>query len=363
MLSKTGKTSLSYELLLISFFIIIITGINGFIALAMLLGLSELKFGRDPSNKHGVSSGNSRLGGLAITLSVILGVMINLYLISNLDVKNLSNELDSVAMLSLIIGFIGLAEDFRQGYSSIMRLILMFVVVTIGLYLIPVLIPYELKLFEYTGASDSIIIMYFFTSFMVCGFINAGNIADGANGLLASIFLSFFLIAYDIDKTIFNLSILTTLITFILFNVTTGRIFLGDFGAYGLSALVAFKSLEIYSINDISVFFIASILVYPCFEITRSLIMRSLNSTSLFSPDNHHLHNHINDYLLKNGFKENFSNSLTGLGLAFINSVLPLSLYFSGIPMQSQLWKVIFTLQLIILIIIYNFFTKNLKVR
>ena len=94
--------------------------------------------------------------------------------------------------------------------------------------------------------NDSQIFIYAFTIIMVCGFINAGNIADGANGLLTSIYFGFFLVAYSIDSSIFNFSVLTSLLAFIVFNVSTGRIFLGDFGAYFLSALVAYKCLEFY---------------------------------------------------------------------------------------------------------------------
>tara|TARA_B000000475_G_C15964907_1_gene434589 strand:+ start:135 stop:1226 length:1092 start_codon:yes stop_codon:yes gene_type:complete len=357
------KSSFGFDLVIIYFLIIIITGINGFIALTMLFILSELNFGRDPNNKHGVTSGNSRLGGLAITFSIIFGVIINLQIISNFNLENFKNELDSITFLSLIIGLIGLAEDFRQGYSSTTRLIIMFIIITIGLYFMPALIPYNLEVFQFLGLSDYKIFVYLFTSFMVCGFINAGNIADGANGLLASIFFAFFLIAYDIDNTIFNLSILTTLITFILFNVSTGRIFLGDFGAYGLSALVALKSLEIYSVNEVNVFFLASILIYPCFEIVRSLILRIYNNASILSPDNLHLHNFINNYLIKKGFKNNVSNSGTGLGIAFISSIIPLSLYFSGTNLHSELWEVIFIIQIIFLTAIYIFLQKKLMIR
>ena len=88
---------------------------------------------------------------------------------------------------------------------------------------------------------------------------NSGNItiADGANGLLALIFLAFFAVLYDIDSSNLNFSILISLVSFTIFNVTSGRIFLGDFGAYFLSSRVAFKSLEVYSSEQISGFFLA----------------------------------------------------------------------------------------------------------
>ena len=111
-------------------------------------------------------------------------------------------------------------------------------------------------------------------------------------------FDSFFVIAYTIDSSIFNFSVVISLLAFIIFNVFTGRIFLGDFGSYSLSSLVAFKSLEFYSNNDISVFFLSAILIYPCFEIMRSLIIRAIKSRSIMAPDNNHLHNYLNKFVL-----------------------------------------------------------------
>ena len=106
---------------------------------------------------------------------------------------------------------------------------------------------------------------------------------------------------------------IVSLLVFFIYNVGTGRVFLGDFGAYFLSAIVALSSLKVYAEHDISVFLLASILVYPCFEITRSLIVRFFSKVSLMSPDNNHLHNHANDYFLSLGLDSHKSNSLTGL--------------------------------------------------
>ena len=90
---------------------------------------------------------------------------------------------------------------------------------------------------------------------MISGFINAGNIADGANGLLSLVYLVFFLVLYSINPSIFYSSMIISLAIFFAYNVTTGRIFLGDFGAYFLSAIVAYSSLKIYAEYDVSVFF------------------------------------------------------------------------------------------------------------
>ena len=137
---------------------------------------------------------------------------------------------------------------------------------------------------------------------------------------------------------------------------------MGDFGAYFLSAFVAFSSLKIYSEYDISVFLIATILIYPCFEITRTLIIRFMTNVSLMSPDNNHLHNYLHDYFISVGLNSHNSNSLTGLILASFTSILPLYLFIRGINQNDNKWLPLFKCEILFLCQIYLILNKiNLK--
>lgn len=335
------------------------TGINGLIAFILFITFSKLNIGRDPLNKHGLADGNSRLGGVAIIISIIIGCCSHLFFREGFSFSLFFIEISPLIIFSLAIGLIGLIEDLSQNINSIARLYSMLVLVAISLYFSPELIPHNLILFKFIGSNNLFILIYLFTIIMVCGFINAGNMADGANGLLAYIILAFFIVLYSIDQSVLNFSIVITLLAFIIFNTSTGKIFLGDFGAYFLSSLVAFKSLELYSNQQISVFFLATILIYPCFELTRSLLIRTMRSVSVLSPDNDHLHNYVNTLLLTNGFKKHISNSITGLGIAFLTTIIPVTLYFSGVSINSELWKMLFLIELIMLTFIYILFEKN----
>lgn len=356
---EKSHKKISNEMVFLSFLILILTGLNGLIAYLFLMIFSSVNFGRDPIIKHGIASGISRLGGLAIFLSVIIGVISNLFLLESLSIESIYAQIDNIVYFSILIGLIGLAEDFSQSFSSLARLVIMFIFVGISLKFMPQLVPYDLGLFSILGSENSSILVFLFTLIMVSGFINAGNIADGANGLLASIFLAFFVIMYSLDGSIFNFSILMSLLAFIIFNVITGRIFLGDFGAYSLSALVAFKALEVYLNYKLSIFLLASILIYPCFELTRSLLVRLISKASLMSPDNDHLHNYFNDYLLSFGFKKHTTNSMTGLGLSLITSGPPLIIYFSNIETSDYFWVYFFLIQINLLVFIYLYCLKK----
>ena len=80
---------------------------------------------------------------------------------------------------------------------------------------------------------------------------------DGANGLLVTIYIAFFIVLLSFDHSVLYVSLITALLTFALYNILIGRVILGDFGAYVLSALVAFNCLKIYGQNDVSVFLFA----------------------------------------------------------------------------------------------------------
>jgi UDP-N-acetylmuramyl pentapeptide phosphotransferase/UDP-N-acetylglucosamine-1-phosphate transferase len=359
MKEKFAKEGYESSVLLVLLATILVTGINGLVAFLFFAFFSSIKYGRDPKLKHGLSPGKSRLGGVAIIISIMIGCCSHVFFNTDFNINLLFSEFDHIFAISIIIGVIGLIEDLNQNTSSKARLVWMMIIVSIFFVFVPALIPSNFFLLSYLYSNNLEILAFLFTTVMVTGFINAGNIADGANGLLTSIFFFFFLIAYSLDNTVFNFSVLITLLAFIIFNVSTGKIFLGDFGSYSLSSLVALKSLEFYLEMNVSLFFWASVLIYPCFEIARSLLIRSIRKMELMKPDNNHLHNHINTFILGLGFSKHTSNSITGLGIALTSSIIPIILYFSGTSLDSNMWRIFFLIQLITLSLIYIFFEKK----
>lgn len=358
MIERLPKEGVTNTVSLVIVLTVIATGIHGLISVLFLMFISRLNIGRDPELKHGVAKGSSRLGGIAIIFSVLSGITINLYLDNSLLLSNFSKYIDNILLFSLLIGLIGLLEDLHQNLMSSLRLLLILIFVGVALALTPQLIPFDLPIFAGINEENNFIFIYLFTVVMVSGFINAGNIADGANGLFPSICLVFFIVCEFIHPSIPHISLIVSLLTFTIYNVCTGRIFLGDFGAYFLSAMVAFSSLNIFMNYNVSVFLFASILVYPCFELVRSLLTRSINKVSMMSPDNNHLHNLVNHYLLSWGFSMHKSNSITGLGLALISSGPPLFMIYLKVQPTDNLWFYLLVFQLLCLSTIYMFLGK-----
>ncbi len=362
MIEKNPVQSVGSGVAILILIIIILTGLHGLFSLFVLMAASRMEIGRDPEGKHGVSSGASRLGGLSILLSFFIGIALNIYINDSLNYKSLINSTNFIYPFSFLIGLIGLVDDFKQSLSSLFRLLAIIFIILVGLALMPNILPNKLELFHYLDEPYRWVFIYFFTTVMIAGFINAGNIADGANGLLSISYLAFFYCLNSIDPSVPNLSMIVSLLIFIIYNISTGRVFLGDFGAYFLSALVAFCSLSAYKNHDVSVFFFAAILIYPCFEITRSLFFRSLNRVSIMGADNNHLHNKVNYYFLSSGLDSHKANSMTGVLLAFISSALPTYLFIKGFSISDSVWLGIFLFEFVLLCFIYLLLSKiNLK--
>ena len=349
---------ITFGLMIVLVLTAIFSGAHGLLSILFMVIISRFSIGRDSYSAHGVSSGASRLGGVAILFALISGIILNHYLNNTLSFKNISPYFNSIFLFSLLIGLIGLVEDCTQSLSSKTRLSLILFAVATSLIVMHELLPHKLIIFDQLEGVIKISIVYLFTVIMVTGYINAGNIADGANGLLSLAYLVYFFFAYSIDPSMLHSSMMISLIVFFIYNVSTGKIFLGDFGAYFLSALVAFSSLEIYKNHEVSVFLLATILIYPCFELSRSLVVRFFNKASLMSADNYHLHNYVHNYLLTSGLDIHKSNSLTGILIASTTSFLPIYLFINGVNHHNDIWFLLFVLEFLFLSVIYFSLTK-----
>ena len=342
---------------LIAILIVISTGINGFISFVFLSLFSNLKSGKDSYEKHGLAKGTSRLGGVAIILTLSIGIAINLFIDGQLSWQKYYLELNALIVFSFFISLIGLFEDFKQEIPSIYRLVATITAVGFSLSYMIDLLPVNLPLFLSYGITSSAIILLF-TTLMIVGFVNAGNMVDGANGLLSIISLSFFLMLYSQYESYSYLALIIGLISFSLYNTLTGKIFLGDCGSYFLSSFIAFSSLKAYQELNFPIFLFASFLIYPCYEIIRTILTRFISSAPIMSPDNKHLHNYVNEFYLSCGFKINLSNSLTGISIAVITSIPSLYSFFILGNLDSNFWLKLFITEFICLAITYHYFSK-----
>ena len=130
---------------------------------------------------------------------------------------------------------------------------------------------------------------------------NAFNFLDGLNGLASGVALValaiFIYYCFSNEKTdlmIICIILFSSIIGFWFVNICTGKLFLGDSGAYLIGVLIAWIGVNLTLENsNISSWAIFLIIIYPATELIFTCIRRILHKKSPFEPDNFHLHSMI----------------------------------------------------------------------
>ena len=317
-----------------------------------MLWLSYRNWIQESSGKHGISeSPASRLGGVAIFIFTIVLLLVGEGLGTNEFDKQLftfawiADSGTGYEWVALLIALVGLYEDYSNRLSPVFRLGLLFCLGGLGLLLYPQLVPEEMLFSPLPISFSQPLLVSLALIIVLVGFINAGNMSDGANGLLASVAMCLLILLFLERGSPLIASLIICTSIFILFNVSTGLVFLGDFGSYGLSALLALGSFELFSSGDVSIWLLASFLSYPCIEMVRVIAYRFANGLSPFRADNNHLHNYLYQAMKTQGYSPLIANSITGLSIGSLFAVLPLTLYLLEVfdPRSSQ-WFWVFVL-------------------
>ena len=335
-----------------------IGGILGLITFVLLIWASTVPVIRDAESKHGIGvSEPSRLGGLVILVSLGLYLSISPLLSETLAIGLQQDSLlsgQSYVFLALLIGLVGFADDLREGLSPGFRLLLLLAICFFGFYLNPDWMP-ERVFPIVLGFFPDPWIMVLLSSLVLIGFTNAGNMVDGANGLLGSITVGFFVIAYAITANYFYLAITLAVMSFVVINITSSRIILGDLGAFGCSSMIALTSFRLYQDELVSLWMLACLLAYPCFEIVRVVLMRALNGMSPFSAGNDHLHNFLHAELVERGLETKLANTVTGLifGISFPLLVWVTFFWYADGKSADSTWLTLLLLESLAFLAVY----------
>ncbi|GHD99002.1 glycosyl transferase [Allgaiera indica] len=156
------------------------------------------------------------------------------------------------------------------------------------------------------------LVALFFTGFAIGGVANALNIIDGCNGLASGAGMillgAFGLIAWqagDIALMSVSLTTLCAVGGFFALNFPSGRIFLGDAGAYSIGFLLAALAVALPARNpEISPIIGLLVLIYPVSETVFSILRRmGRGNGAVGRPDRQHLHSIV--FRALNGVIEN----------------------------------------------------------
>ena len=194
----------------------------------IMVWLSQAKWAVDDATSHGISERqSSRLGGLALVLGAC-AYYLNLLWMGEQWVPELGDAygftLPLYYWLVLLIALVGLCDDLAVNISPGRRLFLVLALAYAAVAQQPEIVPPSAYAWL-PGALNNSVTLTVAGAILVAGFVNAGNMADGANGLMAIIGLSFFAVASWINPAGYYLSVILALFVFLIFNVSTGQIF------------------------------------------------------------------------------------------------------------------------------------------
>ena len=326
-------------------------GLTGLVIMIILQWMTRQNYAKDSVDKHGISSlSASRLGGAVVALSTVILVVIGASAgLGHTLLVPVEFRLISWMAVFICLG-LGLVEDLHNNsLTPRFRLLVELVTFAVLIALVPTLIPTDLGIRGLDVLMGLPVIGCLLTVIFCVGFINAVNMADGANGLMSGILtISFGLFYAETGAYVFA-CLMTSCGLFTIFNVISGRLFLGDAGAYGLGAALCISGLFLYSQGDFSASFLAVLLAYPCLDMLVSLSRRAVQGRSLFLPDNDHLHNRIHFQLQKRFRSPTLANSLTGGSIVMASSgVALLGCQMGLLAVTSQLWLLVFGCQCLV---------------
>ena len=310
---------------------------------SMLLCHYLLTFGgEDSASKHGISKVSAtRLGGVAIVAYILMHLGYQLQL--GVYAPSLDQTLVMVTCLAFFL--LGVFEDLKGSLSARVRFLSMLAIGSGTMLLAPSLAlePVGIVWVDVILTSSYVSAVAF--SAMCIAFIpNAFNTADGANGLVggvSAVALAAFATITTADLVPFMSAAFVGCLLFLVFNLISGRFFLGDGGAYFLGALCGLSMIIVSNSSDVSVWWLLSLVFYPVADLLWSMARRLRHGASPFAPDNQHFHNLLFAYMDSSERSSSAVNTLTGVSIALFFSGLPALLTFTGVwAVQDSVWLV-----------------------
>ncbi|MGG3963108.1 glycosyltransferase family 4 protein [Heyndrickxia faecalis] len=234
-----------------------------------------------------------RLGGLAIYISFIAGVLL---------LQPDSPHSLPILLGSLIIVLTGIIDDIRELSPRVKlmgQLAAALVVILSGIHVEFINLPFGGQL-EFGIFSIPLTILW------IVGVTNAINLIDGLDGLAAGVssialltISGMAIIMGDAYVTVLGLILMASTIAFLFYNFYPAKIFMGDTGALFLGYMISVLSLLGFkNVTFISLIIPALILGVPISDTFFAIIRRLVHKQPLSAPDKSHLHH----CLLRLGF-------------------------------------------------------------
>ena len=309
---------------------LLVGGLSGLLAVLVIVAILYSVGGWDSASKHGISEQRScRLGGVIL---VVYPVCVLGYHWFSGDMLSFSSEGITLALLSLGIFALGFFEDLTSVLSPVLRLGFMLAGGVVLLLVVPDLVIQPLGIWGVDWIFEIPLLAYPITVLALAFLPNAFNISDGANGLLSGVCLLAMLGLMKLDGGIsmWPVEVLFSgCLIFFFLNVVTGRLFLGDGGAYLLGLLVGIMLIYAANGTNASPWLLAMFIFYPMTDFLFSMLRRVLSGRSAMLADNEHFHNLLFQRYRIWVPRSGIANTMTGITIASIWPGIPVLLLFT----------------------------------
>ena len=293
-----------------------------------------------------------RIGGLAIYLSFMVGIILLKYLT---DV--FSNDMSmfwAITAGGTMITVLGLLDDkydMKASNKLIGQIIAGLTVIYCGVSASHITNPFNGEMLELGWFSIP------FTLVWIISITNSINLVDGLDGLAAGLSgiaaLAISVIAFLSGNSlegVLGILLFCAIIGFLFFNFYPANIFMGDTGSLFLGLILSvFTMQELKEITLFGIMVPLLLLAVPILDTLYAIIRRRSRSLPIFQPDKHHLHHQ----LLGRGMSHKKAViAIYSLSVAF--SILGILLFY----VQSA----ILVLPIIILLIMFQFTARVIGV-
>jgi UDP-GlcNAc:undecaprenyl-phosphate GlcNAc-1-phosphate transferase len=244
-----------------------------------------------------------RLGGVAIAAAFFTPLLALSALDTSvaLTLREQPRLALGLAAGGVVLGALGVADDtvgVRARNKFAVQLLVAFFAYAMGFRIeaisVPLLGVWEMGVFALP-----------ITTLWIVGVVNAVNLIDGLDGLAAGVIffaaLTNFVVAVigqQVFVAVLMAATMGAMVGFLFHNFNPARIFMGDSGSYFLGYLLATASLTgamQKTSTAVSLLVPMVALGVPIFDTLFSMLRRTLERRSMFSPDRGHVHHRLID--------------------------------------------------------------------
>jgi UDP-GlcNAc:undecaprenyl-phosphate/decaprenyl-phosphate GlcNAc-1-phosphate transferase len=249
-----------------------------------------------------------RIGGLAIVISMFLGLGLYCLITMNTPSITLNSKFIGYVIGAIVISLMGFIDDainMRARHKFIFQLLAASIIYFFGISIEGIKIP-----FIYTDLIDFGFLSFPITLIWVIGITNAVNLIDGLDGLAAGIsaisataLLTIFITtSASLEAILITAVLVGATLGFLPYNFNPAKTFMGDVGSNFLGFTLAAISILGFAKGYTLIAIIAPILTLgvPIFDTLFAMIRRYIAGKPMLSPDGGHVHHR----LLKRGFDQ-----------------------------------------------------------